>query len=318
MHAPLIILCPPRSFSSVVSTIIGEHPELYGFPELHIFVGETVDEIIRREAKASRPGPAGLLRTLAQEHDGIQTNRTILRAIAWLNERRNWTTKELFDYLLELVSPKIGVEKSPNTARNSRCLERVYRMYPEAYFLHLTRHPISARKSIQEFWHHKTSRSSDATTLLTTLLDSMCLWYQMHQNIISFTDTLPVGQTLRVKGEDILSDPEVYLPQIMQWMGRRDDTAAIESMLRPESSPYACIGPAPARGGNDTKFMRSPKMRRGKVKEPSLENFFDEHSHIDWISPEVFTHLDEADMAIASGIDLRDELTELAHVMGYQ
>lgn len=330
MYAPLIILCPPRSFSSVVSTIIGEHPQLYGFPELHIFAGETVDEIIQREAKANRPAPAGLLRTLAQEHDGVQTTRTILRAIAWLNERRSWTTKALFDYLLDLVSPRIGVEKSPNTSRNTRFLERAYSMYPHAYFLHLTRHPVSARKSIHEFWASKQGDSSRNMSPLKTSLDSLFMWYQMHVNIMSFTETLPVGQTMRIKGEDLLSEPSLYLPQIMQWLGGRDDEAAIASMMHPENSPYAYVGPSPARGGNDPKFMRSPVMRHGRVKEPSLSQFLEDNPDLNLIAPEVLAEIAAetaeeetevgmgAEALFASGDNFAEEVTRLAHIMGYR
>ena len=49
--------------------MIGEHPEIYGFPELHLFSGKTVEDIINREEKAGNAGPPGLIRTLAQEHD---------------------------------------------------------------------------------------------------------------------------------------------------------------------------------------------------------------------------------------------------------
>ncbi|HEY9878341.1 MAG TPA: sulfotransferase [Leptolyngbyaceae cyanobacterium] len=318
MNAPLIILCPPRSFSSVVSTIIGEHPQLYGFPELHIFAGDTVEEVIQREAKANNPAPAGLLRTLAQEHDGIQSSHAILRAIAWLYERRDWSTKTLFDYLLDLVSPRIGVEKSPNTARNRRFLERAYTMYPNAYFLHLTRHPVSARKSIQEFWEHKQSTRSTPSSSLKTLLDSLLLWHQMHINIMDFTRTLPVGQTMRIKGEDLLSYPQVYLPQITEWMGIRSDEKAIAAMMHPENSPYACVGPSPARGGNDPKFMRSPKMRHGKVKEPSLQQFFEQNLDLQWVAAEVQDDLAETTDFPALGQDLVQKVTQLAHVMGYQ
>ena len=51
MKDPLIILSPPRSFSSVISTMIGQHPQIYGFPELHLFSGETLGDILEREAK---------------------------------------------------------------------------------------------------------------------------------------------------------------------------------------------------------------------------------------------------------------------------
>jgi hypothetical protein len=77
---------------------------------------------------------------------------------------------------------------------------------------------------------------------------------------------------MRIKGEDVLSEPDLYLPQVAEWLGLRTDPEAIDAMKHPENSPYACIGPAPARGGNDGKFMRSPKLRPGKIKEPSLKD----------------------------------------------
>lgn len=319
MHAPLIILCPPRSFSSVVSTIIGEHPQIYGFPELHLFAADTVEEIICQEARANRPAPAGLLRTLAQEHDGVQTTRTILRAIVWLNERRDWSTKALFDYLLDLVNPKIGVEKSPITSLNNRFLERAYRAYPNAYFLHLVRHPVSARKSIQEFFQERgIPHLKGIQNPLETAIDPLLTWYNMHSNIMTFTSTLPMGQSMRIKGENLLSEPEIYLPQIAQWIGLPFDENILRKMMHPENSPYACVGPVPARGGNDSKFMRSPKMRHGRVKEPSLEKFFEDHPNFDWVVPKVLEQLKDAPELLTSRQSLNEELFQLAHIFGYQ
>lgn len=323
MHKPLIILSPPRSFSSVVSTIIGEHPQLYGFPELQLFKGgDTVEGILQRSYKGNRIryAPPGLLRVLAQEHDGVQTTRTILRAIAWLDQRRDWSIKALYDYLLDIVSPKIGVEKSPITASTRRSLERAYSLYPNAYFLHLVRHPVSARKSIIEFAQENIIRQdgTDASKRsLQSSLDALFLWCDMHTNIINFTKTLPVGQTMRIKGEDLLSEPEVYLPQITQWMGLQTDGHALERMMHPENSPYACVGPENARGGNDPKFMRSPKMRRGRVKEPSLEKFFEDNPALEWIGSEALEKMDAAAELFVSD-NFRKDITKLAHVFGYQ
>jgi Sulfotransferase family len=316
MHDLLIILSPPRSFSSVVSTMIGEHPQLYGFPELHLFVGDTVQEVIDIEYKKAKryAGSPGVLRTLAQLHDGIQTTGSIVRAIAWLDERRDWTTKKLLDYLLEGVKPKIGVEKSPPTCAKPGYIERAYAFYPQTYFLHLTRHPVSARKSMQEFSQDRRARLGNKNE---NRMDTLIGWYQFHCNIINFTNSLPAGQTMRIKGEDVLSEPDVYLPQISEWMGLRTDKEAIEAMKHPENSPYAYVGPYPARGGNDPKFMESPRLRSGRVKEPSLEKFF-EKEKIDWFSDEFKKILGESELQLASDKEIMEEITRLASLMGYQ
>lgn len=310
------MLSPPRSFSSVVSTVIGEHPDIYGFPELHLFSDGIVQQIIDREkrkGKSHHAGPPGLLRALAQLHDGIQTQGSIIRATGWLQERREWSTKQLMDYLLETVSPKIGLEKSPGTSSKAEYLERVYSYYPDAYFLHLTRHPVSARSSWIEFIENRQSDGEQDRERMDRLIG----WYRVHTNILQFTSTLPLGQSLRVKGEDILSEPDVFLPQIAQWLGVRTDDEAIDAMKHPENSPYACVGPQSARGGNDPKFMRSPKLRGGRVKEPSLGEFLAKE-RIKWF-PEgpVQQAAERVGLKIASHEKISAEISGLAHTLGY-
>ena len=313
---PLIILSPPRSFSSVVSTMIGEHPQLYGFPELHLFAGNTLDDLIAREARRGHPAPPGLIRTLAQELYGAQTQKTVTMAIAWFRQRKDWSAKRLFDYVLELVSPKIGVEKSPVTASSFKNLERAYAWFPKAYYLHLTRHPVSARSSIKE--HRELQRDRQATRAASGKfeVDSLMVWYDMHKRIVRFLNTLPAGQWMRLKGEDVLSNPEVYLPQIAEWMGLRTDHAAIDAMLHPEHSPYACMGPRPVRGGNDTKFIRSPTLRKGVVREPSLEKFFGD-SDWDWASKPFIKSVEASGFEKSDPGVAKDRIRELAHFMGY-
>ena len=41
---PIFVLAAPRSYSSLVNAMIGQHPELYGVPELNLFQCETVAE----------------------------------------------------------------------------------------------------------------------------------------------------------------------------------------------------------------------------------------------------------------------------------
>ena len=319
MHQPLIILSPPRSFSSVVSTIIGEHPQLYTFPELLLFSGEILEEVMDQEmwGNEQKSGPPGLLRTLAQLHEGVQTTETIFRAINWLHERKHWSTKKLFDYLLDLVSPCIGVEKSPLTISKSIYMERVYQMYPQAFFLHLTRHPLSTRKSLHELRNNYQWRNSGNLSLWKYSIDYLLVWLLRHRNIINFTDSLPVGQTMRVRGEDLLSYPDIYLPQIAQWLGLRTDTQAIEAMKHPENSPYACVPPAPIYGGNDPKFMRNPQLRFGKVKEPSLKSFLQTETW-EWVTTDIRNLFQENHFNLASTQELTTEITKLANLMGYQ
>lgn len=315
----LIILSPPRSFSSVVSTMIGQHPELYCFPELHLFVADTVGQILDREERRGRnyAGPPGVLRALAQLHHGKQTTGTIIKSGAWLLDRRDWSVKELVDHLLEQVSPMIGVEKSPVTCMNPGFIRRAYSCYPDACYLHLTRHPVSTCKSMEEYFNERkrVQKRGGRNELLE--LDNLLIWYAMHRNVYEFASILPPGQFMRIKGEDLLSAPDVYLPQVADWLGVRTDLEAIDDMMHPENSPYACVGPAPARSGNDVKFMRSPQLRPGRVKEPSLSRFLDETEHL-WLSAQGEAVLGEIGVRFRSDAEVVTAIEGMAQKMGYE
>ena len=299
--------------------MLGEHPELYGFPELHLFLGDTVREVLdlERDHKggANYTGPPGVLRSLAQLHDGVQTTGTAIRAGVWLQERADWSTKTLMDYLFEKVAPRIAVEKSPPTSVRLMFMERAYAFYPDAFYLHLTRHPIPNRESLKEFQLHRRERAGEEDW--QARVDQFVSWHSVHMNILRFTATLPPGQTLRIKGEDILSEPDLFLPQIAEWMGLRTDREAIEAMKHPENSPYACVGALPARGGNDPKFMRSPKLRAGKVKQPSLEAFFEKNPEISWFGKTTQDAIAGSPLKLASSKEISEHISELSALLGY-
>ena len=315
----LIILSPPRSFSSVVSTMIGQHPQLYGFPELHLFIGDTVESVLDREHRVGNFfGPPGVIRTIAELVFGRQTNATVVKAIGWLAERRHWSTKRLMDLFRELVDPKIAMEKSPVTSLQPVFIERAYAFYPDAYYLHLTRHPVSTRKSLIEFREMQRERrpAGIEIPLRDHPVDGLLVWHRFHKNILDFTRTLPVGQSIRVKGEDVLSEPDLYLPQIAEWLGVRTDRVAIDAMKHPEASPYAYRGPTPGDGGNDPNFMRSPKLRPGKISEPSLTDFLT-RADIDWLRNDLAETLKEDGFRLSAEEAIMDEIIGMSHSIGY-
>ena len=142
MPEPLFVLCPPRSYSSLVCGLLGVHPDCYGLPELNLFLGDTLGEgwqsypVLRRFV-----GRDGLLRALAQLHEGAQTNDTVAHANEWIEQHSDWPSRKIFDHIQELVGDRILVEKSPIFTRDREYLERMLRIFPKASILHLIRHP---------------------------------------------------------------------------------------------------------------------------------------------------------------------------------
>jgi hypothetical protein len=268
---PLFILCPPRSYSSVISGIIGQHPQCYGLPELNLMVADTLGEVWNHASMYMRTfGRDGLLRTIAELHERTQTADSVVRARDWIEQRADWSTKAVFDHIQELAGPRILVEKSPLFVHQKSFMDRLLGMFPNANLLHLTRHPRSMGASVVA----QLEKQGRGRMLRNNVArDPEEVWLQTHQRVLASTEGLPVGQCMRLKGEAFLAQLDTYLPQVCDWLGIRRDDEALAAMLHPEDSPYAAPGPRGAPRGNDPNFLEEPQLdfeRVLRIKEPLL------------------------------------------------
>ncbi|MBF0334276.1 MAG: sulfotransferase [Alphaproteobacteria bacterium] len=270
MRQPLIVLTCMRSYSSLVCGMLGQHPDLYGMPELNLFVGETVGAVIDVLTKIRPRSLDGLYRAVAEIECGGQDALGVERAIELTRQRRAWPAKRMLDHLGEAVAPRIWVDKSPSTVVNERALENALRFYPDAHYLHLTRHPRPTCESIHTITA-KNVAPKRGRRPATGKNEPERLWQRMNGDIVRLAGALTPGQYMHVRGEDILGDPHAFLRQICEWLDIRDDDVAIEAMLHPEESPYAGIGPAAAPFGNDPNFLRNPHFTRRPIPAASLE-----------------------------------------------
>ena len=272
MPEPLIILCPPRSYSSIVCGIIGQHPQCYGLPELNLFVCDTLGEAWHGLIGfMGNFGRDGLVRAFAQLHDGEQNPDTVARAKAWIQQHLDWTVGQVFAHIQELIGDRILVEKSPSTVFKREHLDRMLRTFPAANLLHLIRHPRGTAELVLSLRANFAGLNRLVSNLPSR--DPERVWLFTHDMIVSATEDLALGQCMRLKGEALLAHLDVYLPQICEWLDIRNDADAIEAMMHPEESPYACPGPQGATGGNDPNFLANPSLDRerlAKLQEPVL------------------------------------------------
>jgi Sulfotransferase family len=249
----------------VVVSTIGQHPQLFGLPELKLFAYPTLGELdASLPAEARERGLAhrspGLARAVAELELGGQSAAKLVAALDWLRERSHWGGEQILDLLMERISPRIAVEKSPENVAEDRPLKRLDAMYPRARYIHLTRHPIATVRSIDRHLTRRLPGYQSSEHLEGCIED----WLAMHQRIVRFTSALPQTRWLRVKAEHVLSDPTPHLTAIAAWLSIRTDAAAIKAMQHPERSPFACFAPAVTgvSGGHDPDFLSNPRLRR--------------------------------------------------------
>lgn len=269
---PVFLLAPPRSYSTVTVALLAGHPAIYGFPEMLLFTAPTVGELAgRTSAPWQTPGfveaqRSGILRAIADLHEASQGERAISRAQDWLAERASWVPRRLMDYLLDLAAPQVGLEKSPETVLTNEALDACIESFPDARYIHLTRHPVTTMRSTIEHNRHWTC---DTNRVLITVAASS--WYLGHLRTVRRLTQLPGRQWIRVRAEDLLRNPDAHLPPLLEWLGLPADARIVAQMMHTENWRFAGTGPSGKLFGGDPKFFRMPVLR--PVTEPGTIAF---------------------------------------------
>jgi hypothetical protein len=288
--SPIFVLAPPRSFTSIVCAMLGQHPDLYGFPETQLFTTATLADKLTVDPHAPHRIRNGLLRVVAQLYFGEQNDHTVRLASAWLSRRAHFSTGYVFELLAERVSPLRPVEKSPDVVYEVASLRRALDFFPNARFLHLVRHPWGYCESNLRYYRTLLARGRQlpswmfcsATTVDVAdsghqsnvdgrILDPQRGWYLHNSRIRKFFDVIPDAQRMWVRGEDVIGQPDEGLTRIAEWLGLRSDAEAIDRMKHPERSPYASIGPPTAPYGNSRSFLENPTLRPDTLRPYTLD-----------------------------------------------
>jgi Sulfotransferase family len=269
---PIFLLAPPRSFTSVVCGVIGQHPQLLGSPELNLFRARTMRKFISLTGLHM-----GLHRFVAHVYAGEQTIESIEMARHWVLARRDRTTAEVHRELCAKIAPRALVQKSPRYMRRLVYMQGMLDAFPRARFIHLVRHPRGMSESYMKM--HDMALQQLACLECGAvdrsgpqpIADPQILWHDYNLRILRFQEKVHPDRWLRINGEHFLADIDNQLHRLCDWLGISTAPDAIAAMKRPEDSPFACFGPINALVGNDPNFLRDPYLRPYKVKEQSLD-----------------------------------------------
>jgi hypothetical protein len=257
--------------------MLGQHPQCFGLPELCLFNGERLIDLWLRvsdEINNYSKTRQGLLRAVAEIYAGEQTSDAVRMAGHWASARQNHSMASVYQELVDRIHPLVPVEKSPAYTIDVNRMFAMREAFPEARFLHLTRHPIPQCKSVMALNEGAFALHVNAIDFLEdrAIVEPQFAWHDLNVNILNFLDHVPAELQMRVRGEDIMADPEQRLAEICRWAELRDDAEAVEEMMHPERSPFACFGPINALFGNDPNFLSGPTFRPHKPKVPSLSS----------------------------------------------
>ena len=261
---PVFLLTSPRSCSTVVTGMLGAHPEVVALPEMKLFRRPRVAGLLADWPHA--PGVteqgfrAGLVRGVAGLVLGDESEEGLAASLAWLRERGDWTGARLLAHLRTLAAPSLLVEKSPENSGRDLSLDRLLAV-PDIRVVHLVRHPVSVVESFTRMWEPPAAWDLPQRRWQF----AAALWLQHQQRVERRTAHLPASRVLRVRAEDVVNDQDRTLPGLCAWLGVSGDVEALTAMRHPERWRFASTGTRSARGGGDPHFLAAPALRTVEV-----------------------------------------------------
>jgi hypothetical protein len=226
--------------------LLAQHPHAYVTPGLNLQFKPTIGDLL--EYRRSTPRRIdGLLRTIAQLFAGEQTMDSIEMAKRWLRRRKSASSEDVMKELCEKVSPARLIDRWLFHTRDADLLPKVSSAFPNAQFLHLTRHPLEqgmailqSVEGIADLWNEK---SLDRSTKRPAL-DPQYAWFNAQAAIMEFSDSLSPGQYLQIRIEEVTARPDDSLRKLCDWL-----ELPLGMAMRARDWPFAGTGPYNAPGG---------------------------------------------------------------------
>lgn len=273
--------------------MIGDHPEMFGLPETHIFLADTCQSL-RHSHMPDHGSAIALLGALAELAFGQKTQADIELARSWLDDNPGLSTPDLFKDMQALARPLQLVEASVLYVYVDGIIERITEAFPTACYLHLSMHPrLTCELAYQTIQVPADDASSASRSALTVHPDA--IWFRPHMRILDAMAGVPPVQKMFMRGEDLLSCPERCLAMVGDWLGIRTDDAALASMLGKRGSPSE-------RGASSRLSLAADRQAESTPELSSLQDeLTDLDSPLSWDQDLVFG----------------DRLKQLAEFLGY-
>lgn len=290
-RGPVLILAPIGSKGSLLAAALGRHPDLFAAPHLSLLAFENLRQFIRFAKVPHDVHIHGLVRMVSWLLVAEQSVEATQAARRWLGRHASAQASIVHRMIASSLHSKRLVEYSPLYVYHRRVLERVVAAAPNAMFIHLVRHPSAtameiARAAVQTLdaaldrWTKQDPNQAclDIVELTDTAIDWQAdppvfdpqfLWFRAHTAIAEVLAGLPRRRVMRVRAEDLVTEPEATLTSICRRLRLPVTPDLLGEMLRTEEDTFARPGPFGAAGGVDWDFVTDPTFPRPDALAPT-------------------------------------------------
>ena len=295
---PVLIFASRESGGSLLAALIGAHPGFAAAPSLNVLAFEHLWQLMKYAAIPRDSHIHGLLRFIAQNLTGEQSFSAVQAAHRWLGRRSKATAPEIYAEICAFVAPRRLVDYSPLIAQDRAAMARALAMAPQAFVIHLTRHPFAQAQALRQpvwdsvrlsldFWDRRGvfQPPLDVFELgeqyvdwssTPPVFDPQFAWHRTQSAARDLLAARAPASWMHVSAENLATAPEATLAAIFDRLGSplpADDlTAILTAILTAAVPPFAMPGPYNAPFGMDAGMLgRSVPQALAALRETTPE-----------------------------------------------
>ena len=262
----VFVISPPRAGSTLLQRMMGAHAEVFTHPEPHLIspiahlgVYGNVDK-----APYDHINAAEALKAFIEDlPNGEQDYLDALRSY----------TDTLYGRMLSTSECSYFLDKTP---ANALVLQFLERLYPDAKYVVLTRHPLAVFSSYaNSFFNGDWQAAHEFNPILERYVPAMA----------RFIRERPVP-LLHVAYEDLVMEPESQLERVFAFLGLEHDPSAVE---------YGSTGPAKKGMGDPITVATQGRPVTGSIAKWAAELAHDADKRR--LAEAMIDRIDEADLA---------------------
>jgi len=254
--------------------MLGRHPEICALPELNLFVGDDVGQLLEIAEFSQGLMLDGLLRAIAQLGFGAQTDAQVRQARAWLEQRAALPAPALLEQLRDWARPRGLLIADAQSPLRPLDLRRCAAAAPDARYLHLTRHPYTQGALFAPALRERQFVPTDFKdhSHKPPQIDPQIPWLRANHNILRAIAAHGAAKCLALTAEAFEANADASLTRVCQWLGLKCGDAELALMRDYQAWPFLPLGPTLAPLGLEAEAyqMDDPRYRRHAAAAPSL------------------------------------------------
>ena len=243
----IFILSPPRSGTTLLRIMLAGHHDLFSASELQLLGFETLRERAAAYTGRFSPWLDGAIRSV-MDIEGVDAEAAKRLIQAATDE--GLTTQAFYRRLQDSIAPRLLVDKSPSYALDPLALRRAEAIFDGALYIHLVRQPVPMIDSFERHHMQQILYLEDHPFGSRQLAE--LVWTLSHRTILEFLGEVPPERWVRLRFEDLVTDPATQMDALCRHLGLAFDPAVVDPYDRvdakmvdgvyPESAPMGDPG----------------------------------------------------------------------------